>query len=150
LKQGWWPVFAVWAVVALAALFFGPQPGVHPAGTAADHAFGLHAPEERIADAQVNDLKRAAPWGRAKAPIGAAGVQAGDEPPPLTPPDWRILAVVAGESDRFVSVQQGKQPPVELRVGQRLPDGSVIRRIEADALYLVVRGNQRILRVVGE
>ncbi len=150
MKRAWWPVFALWAVVALIALLFGPRPGVDATSRAGDHASGLRTPEERNAEAQVNDLKRAALWGRPRAPIGLPGMPAGEDQSPLTPPDWRIVAVVAGESDRFVTVQQGTQPAVELRVGQRLPDGSTIRRIEAGAIYIVVRGNQRILRVGGE
>jgi hypothetical protein len=150
LKQAWWPVFALWAAVALGALLIGPRPGIDAVRATGDRASGLRVAEQRNAQTQISELKQAALWGGPRAPIGVPGLPAADDQPALTPPDWRIVAVVAGESDRFVTVQQGTQPAVELRVGQHLPDGSTIRRIEADALYIVVRGNRRILRIGGE
>ncbi len=146
---GWRGVAAVWAAAAALAVAFGPRATEPAALVGADLPPRVPDLVARDAEAQIAALKSAALWGAAAAPTvpggGAAGAPAEAA---LTPPDWRIVAVVSGQSDRFVVVKTADQPEThELRVGQSLPDGSQIRRIEPTALYLLVHGQKRILRI---
>jgi hypothetical protein len=143
---GWRIVIIVWMAVAALALAFGPRAAPTTALTGADELPQLPEPKPRDAEAMTDALRAAQLWG-APRPLGVLPGAAVAGEAPLTPPDWRIVAVVSGSHDRFVSVRQGEQPPVELRVGQSLPDGSQIRRIEPTALYLIVRGKKRVLRI---
>lgn len=76
----------------------------------------------------------------------ASGAPAGPTQP-LTPPDWRIMAAVVAGNDRLALIRVGNEPPYELRVGDRLPGGAIIRGIEADRLTIELNGKRRILRL---
>jgi len=142
----WRMVFAVWAVAVAAALAFGPRASVPTTLVGADALPRLPSAAPRDAEAQIAALRKASLWGVPASAPPLPGIAAAE--PSLMPPEWRIVAVVAGSTDRFVVVQQANQPAMhELRTGQQLPDGSEIRRIEPAALYLIVRGNKRILRI---
>lgn len=143
---GWRSVLVAWLAVAALALAFGPRAAPPAALTGADEMPRLPELTSPDADALAEALRAARLWGPEKTDVALPGAGATGEEA-LTPPDWRIVAVVSGSHDRFVSVRQGEQPPVELRVGQNLPDGSEIRRIEPTALYLIVRGRKRVLRI---
>ena len=146
---GWRGVVAVWAAAAAFALAFGPRASEPAALVGADLPPRVPELTARDAEAQIAALKAAALWGAPGAPGAPGGAVAGaPAEPALTPPDWRIVAVVRGQSDRFVIVKVADQPELhELRIGQSLPDGSEIRRIEPTALYLIVHGMKRILRI---
>jgi hypothetical protein len=146
----WRGVAVVWAAAAALAVAFGPRATEPAALVGADLPPRVPDLPARDAEAQIAALKAAALWGAAAAPTGPGGGAAAgaSAEAALTPPDWRIVAVVSGQSDRFVVVKTADQPEThELRVGQSLPDGSQIRRIEPTALYLLVHGQKRILRI---
>jgi hypothetical protein len=82
-------------------------------------------------------------WGAAPAPAQAAAGPAA----PLTPPDWRILATAVSGADRVVLIRIGTEPPQELRVGDKLPGGAIIRAVQSDRLVLQLDGKRRILRI---
>lgn len=82
-------------------------------------------------------------WGAAPAPAqAAAGPSA-----PLTPPDWRILATAVSGADRIVLIRIGTEPPQELRSGDKLPGGAIIRAVQSDRLVIQLDGKRRILRI---
>jgi len=93
-------------------------------------------------------MKEMLPWGAPPLPPGVAAPVPVEVP--MTEPEWRILSAVTTASGAFVSVQVGKDPITEVRVGGALPDGSTIERIENDRLYLKVKGKKRILRLYPE
>lgn len=143
-------LFAVlWSLVAFAYWLVGPRAphaaSFHPSGD----DWQLAQPEFPDANVAWDDLKSRFIWGAPPPPPGVANAGKVEEPP-LTPPDWRILAAVNAGADRFVVIQVGKQPPVNVAAGEKLPDGSKLERIEADRLYLVVNGKKRILRIYPE
>jgi hypothetical protein len=82
-------------------------------------------------------------WGAAAPPPGApAGPTR-----PLTPPDWRILATVVAGKDRTALIRIGTEPAYELRIGDKLPGGAVVRDIGADRLIIELDGKRRALRL---
>lgn len=93
-------------------------------------------------------MKEMLPWGAPPPPPGVVAPVPVEVP--MTEPEWRILSAVTSTSGAFVSVQVGKDPITEIRVGGALPDGSTIERIENDRLYLKVKGKKRILRLYPE
>jgi hypothetical protein len=80
------------------------------------------------------------------ATAAAPGVPTGPAQP-LTPPDWRIMAAVIAGKDRSALIRVGSEPPYELRIGDKLPGGAIIRGIEADRLIIELNGKRRILRL---
>lgn len=88
------------------------------------------------------------PWGSPPPPPGLT--IAPDPPVPATKPNWRILAAVSAGEDSYVAVQIGKLPSTEIKIGQFLPDGSQVMRIDSDRLYLNIKGKKRILRLYPE
>lgn len=85
-------------------------------------------------------------WGATETPAQGAATQAVPARP-LTPPDWRILAAVVTAKERVVVVRIGAEYPQELRIGDALPGGAIIREIEPDRLVVQIDGRRRILRV---
>lgn len=139
----------LWLLVALAYWLAGPRPPLAASSHLAADDWQLVLPEFPDVNVAWDDLKSRFIWGAPPPPPGVANAGKVEEPP-LTPPDWRILAAVNSGADRFVVVQVGKQPPVNVAAGEKLPDGSKLERIEADRLYLVVNGKKRILRIYPE
>ena len=68
----------------------------------------------------------------------------------LTAPDWRVVAVAIRGAERVAIIQTGAQQPAELREGDKLPGGALIRRIEPDRLLLMIDGKRRALPVYKE
>ena len=83
-------------------------------------------------------------WGTAAPPPGAPGAGAAEKAP-LTPPDWRIIGMAINGPTRVVYVQVGKEPFMELSVGDKLPGGAEIKGIEPGRLLLLVDGKRRVL-----
>jgi hypothetical protein len=81
-------------------------------------------------------------WDASAAPGAATGPAQ-----PLTPPDWRIMAAVVAGKDRTALIRVGNEAPFELRVGDKLPGGAIIRGIEVDRLIIELNGKRRILRL---
>jgi hypothetical protein len=83
-------------------------------------------------------------WGTAAPPPGAPGAGV-VEKAPLTPPDWRIIGMAINGPTRVVFVQVGKEPFMELSIGDKLPGGAEIKGIEPGRLLLLVDGKRRVL-----
>jgi len=83
-------------------------------------------------------------WGTAAPPPGAPGAVA-VEKAPLTQPDWRIIGMAVNGPTRVVYVQVGKEPFMELSIGDKLPGGAEIKGIEPGRLLLLVDGKRRVL-----
>ncbi len=139
----------IWLLAAGLIFVFGPRPAQAPRTAHADAAV-WKLPELQLSDAEAawTELRVRQLWGAPPLPPGV-NVKA-QAPAPLTPPDWRILATVATGIEQYVIVQIGKTPPVNIKTGEHLPDGSVLARVEPDRLYLVVQGKKRVLRIYPE
>ena len=80
-------------------------------------------------------------------PAGPAPASGPDTPAqPLTRPDWRIVAIAIAGKERTAILRQGDNTQ-ELRVGDQLPGGAVIRSIEPDRLIIELSGKRRALRM---
>ena len=86
-------------------------------------------------------------WEVVAPPVGAAAGAAAAPGRPLTPPDWRIIAAVVAGNDRIALIRIGGEPVYELRIGDKLPGGAVIRDIEADRLIIELNGKRRALKL---
>ena len=75
-------------------------------------------------------------------PSGVPGAPA----QPLTRPDWRIVAIAIAGKERTAILRQGDNTQ-ELRAGDQLPGGAVIRGIEPDRLIIELSGKRRALRM---
>jgi len=80
-------------------------------------------------------------------PQAAAGAATPAASKPLTPPDWRIVAVAVSKEERVAMLSVGGERPQELRVGDQLPGGAIIRGIETDRLLIELNGERRLLRL---
>jgi len=141
-----WPVilpvlagsFALLAGIVAAA---GGEP---PKGLAAESEW---KPPEVPAGAFLKSARAVAAkglWGVAAPPPGTPGARA-VEKAPLTPPDWRIIGMTINGPARVVYVQVGKEPFMELSIGDKLPGGAEIKGIEPGRLLLLVEGKRRVL-----
>jgi hypothetical protein len=92
----------------------------------------------------ARDIAAKGLWGTAALPPGAPGAGA-VEKAPLTPPDWRIIGMAVNGPTRVVYVQVGKEPFMELSIGDKLPGGAEIKGIEPGRLLLLVDGKRRVL-----
>lgn len=79
-------------------------------------------------------LDKISPWGKLPAP---------GEQPSLNDPEWRFLGIVARGSERYVLIKIENQPELQLKVGDKLPGGSQILKIEDDSLCLLINGKKR-------
>lgn len=87
---------------------------------------------------QLAVLNGANLWG--KLPEGSAGASLND-------PEWRFLGAMARGAERYVLIKVENQPEQRLTMGDRLPGGSTILKIENDRLCLRVNGKKRRLDI---
>lgn len=83
-------------------------------------------------------LVKTNPWGKAAA---------WDSPQTVTQLSWRFLGVVQVGRERTVVIQVGEQPERQLRVGEALPGGSKILKIDVDALVVLDNGEKRTIEI---
>jgi len=67
---------------------------------------------------------------------------------PLTPPGWHFFGSYTVGAERYVLIKPDNQPEYALKVGDRLPGGSKILRIEKDAICILIHGKQRKLNTI--
>jgi hypothetical protein len=85
---------------------------------------------------------------RDSAEVGAPpAAEAAKSAAPLTPPDWRIVAVTIAGDEKVVFLRTGKERPVELKIGDALPGGARIVDIAADHLIIALDGRRLRLAV---
>ncbi len=141
-----WPVTVplLAGLVALLAGIVAASGGQPPKSPAA--ASDWKPPELPAGAFQKNARAVAAKglWGTAAPLPGAPGAGA-VEKAPLTPPDWRIIGMAINGPTRVVYVQVGKEPFMELSIGDKLPGGAEIKGIEPGRLLLLVDGKRRVL-----
>jgi hypothetical protein len=141
-------VLVTWLVAALLFWRFGPEPAPVALRDPQLAEWTIPTLPASTAEADWTDLKERLPWGAPPAPLGAVPAQVDEKP--LTPPDWRILAVVASGTDHYAVVRVGKNPAVNVNVNEHFPDGSLLKRVEPDRLFLVLKGRKRVLRIYPE
>lgn len=83
-------------------------------------------------------LSKTTPWGKLPEPV-EQGFAANT--------NWRLLGTFAVGLDRRVLMQLGTLPAQQLKVGDTLPGGSTILKIEPDSLCLSVNGKKRNLAI---
>lgn len=134
------------SLVCLAAVAGGwLSTSLPPRAAAADSAIDWRLPQWKapeVAQASRRLAERSI-WEPQAAASGAPGGAA----QPLTPPDWRIIAVAVTREERVAMLAVGSDRPQELRVGDRLPGGAIIRAIEPDRLTIELDGQRRLLRL---
>ena len=108
-----------------------PTPGPDPAGLA------LPAPPlpAQVAEADLQLLAATPMWGpRAARPASAEAAASAAQPEPV----WQLSGTYLAQGQRraVLSYDKRDRPSQSLNVGDRLPDGSQILRIEADRVQL--------------
>lgn len=95
------------------------------------------------ASAIISQLIGRTIWGES-----AAGAVPGNDKP-LTPPDWRIAAVIkTGNTNQLVITFNDNPSNLQtLSVGEKLPGGYPIIRIEQNWIVLSINGKQSMLAV---
>ncbi|MDY7539956.1 hypothetical protein RGU72_17005 [Undibacterium sp. 5I1] len=95
------------------------------------------------ASATISQLIGRTIWGES-----AAGAASGNDKP-LTPPDWRIAAVIKTSSANQLVITFNDNPSnlQTLNVGDKLPGGYPIVRIEQNWIVLSINGKQAMLAV---
>lgn len=61
------------------------------------------------------------------------------------PPQWRIVGITRNGAERFVLLAYEGQPVSQLTVGDALPDGLKIAKIEDDRFFVVTAENKKIV-----
>jgi hypothetical protein len=142
------PLLLIWFIAG--ALFWAIAPRPPEPEKASAQLADWTPPELDLSDPERawTDLRVRQIWGAPPPPPGVD--QKPEEPQPLTRPDWRILAAIAAGGEQYVVVRIGEEPPVNVKTGEHLPDGSLLARVEPDRLYLVFRGRKRVLRIYPE
>ena len=64
---------------------------------------------------------------------------------PLNEPEWRFAGVAVNGSEKTVIISAENQPLQMLRIGDQLPGGAKILRINEDHLCLSINGKKRKL-----
>lgn len=67
---------------------------------------------------------------------------------PLTPPGWRFFGSYSTGAERYLLIKPDNQPEYALKVGDQLPGGSKILRIEQDSICILLKGKQRKLYII--
>lgn len=82
-----------------------------------------------------------------KEPATEVGILAEDKP--LTPPDWRIVAVIKAAATNQLVISFSDKPNnlQNLKVGDKLPGGHSIMRIEQNWIVISMNGKQSMLPV---
>ncbi len=83
-----------------------------------------------------------------KEPVAAGNNPAAEEKP-LTPPDWRIAAVikVGGSNQMVISFKDNPNNLQTLNIGDKLPGGFPIVRIEQNWVVIAINGKHSMLSV---
>jgi hypothetical protein len=58
-------------------------------------------------------------------------------------PEWRVLGIAMSGAERFVLLSHEDKPVATLKIGDALPDGAKIIRIERDRIFVMTADNQK-------
>jgi hypothetical protein len=151
-------------VLLAAAVVLGWQAGDAPLmpPPSADRApWSLPPRPHSDAAAAMAALEARRPWGEVTSPAqaaAAAGAAGGAGQPNAAAASsaWRLAGIVERGQDHFALIASGVGPGLHLaylRVGDRLPDGSVLLRIATDSATIAnakASAQPRIYRLFGE
>jgi hypothetical protein len=114
-----------------------------------DDSWQLSQPTSIASDAALSEINRVGLWRSAAAPGATALVQ---DPPALTPPDWRIAGVFSQGDKPVALLIFDELPPrqQQLRVGDKLPGGAKILAITPDRVCILLGGKKRSLTIYRE
>lgn len=95
--------------------------------------------------AELALLSESTLWGPRSARPAAAGASGAASAAEAAAPSWRLSGVYASGEQRVLVLhfEQQAKPSQQLRVGDRLPDGSLLRAIEPDRVLVQPRGGSR-------
>lgn len=116
--------------VAFAEWLLVPSPPLPGTQAPAEEPWKLAQLPKAQPKSAVEVLNRVSLWGKLP------------EPEAQKPLEWRFLGVVAHGKERYVLIKIEGQPEQQLKVGDTLPGGSRILKIEDDALGLLTNGRK--------
>lgn len=118
-------------IAAITAWFGTPWPTPPRSTPQADETWMLPTLPEKASERYVTAISARNLW-------GAAVVEA-----PSTP-TWQIAGVVKSGKDRFLLLALENKPIETLKIGDKLPDGAKITRIEKDRFFVVTPDNKKL------
>lgn len=146
VRAFWWWWAAVVAV-ALAWMGAGTPAGAPAADIAVPGLVPLPALPASAAGsaAALALLSESTLWGPRSARPAAAGASGAAAAAEAAKPAWVLSGVYThgGQGVLVVHFDKLAQPSQQLRVGDRLPDGSLLRAIETDRVWVQPRGGSR-------
>lgn len=146
-----WLVYGLgaWGLWLLLALGLNGEPDGASSDAAADTPWGLSGPN-LDATPTANALQRLDAlqlWGKPAAAAGAsASAQSGNAAAKSTTA-WQLIGIAEEAGRRHALVKEGEGQWLRLQAGQVLPDGAVIRGIDASAIEVESQGRRRWVRL---
>lgn len=134
----------VWTLAAAITWFFA-EPGEMLIGLRQPQPFPKNYQwlQQQSQESAQASLENTAIW----------GIQRNGQPfPPPKPaqqteteknPEWLFLASIIRKNERYILIQIEKQPPIPLKEGELLPDGSKLIRITPKAYTIVTADGER-------
>lgn len=138
LRRRW----AVFGVLLLLAAFIEWQlvevPEMQKAFARAEEVWKLPQPVRPLPAKSLEVLAKTRPWGRGQ----TSGAQAA-----AGSPAWRIAGIAARGGERILLVRIDKQPVMQLKVGDSLPNGARIAAIGDDFVSIAEGETVRRLEI---
>lgn len=113
---------------------FVPNPPTPKAMALAEEPVDLMRTAKPQLDKALQILDKGSLWGKLPEPEAQTS--------PIDPP-WRFVGTMARGTERYVLVKVEGQPEKQLTIGDTLPGGSKILKIDGDTLCLFVNGKKR-------
>lgn len=134
-----------------AAGWWWHRPGDAPRTASAVSTTPLPVAIDNVAplpEAMANRVAAADPMGLNRVPPGAPN-GAVAAPPGVDNFVWRLAALVVRGAERYAVLTASGKPPLQLKVGETLPDGDRIKAIHADRIAIQSpRGRLRTLTLI--
>jgi hypothetical protein len=140
INNNLFPLLAALVVIIAASLWFAlPDPPPPPPLPNATEPWSL--PPARTASADqtgqaVQAITQRKLWGLSQAELASAAP---------APPQWRIVGIARNGNDRFVLLAFEGKPVSQLTVGDALPDGLKIAKIEDDRFFVFTADKKKIV-----
>ena len=126
------PLLITLMLIAAITAWFGTTGPTPPSSTPqADETWVLPALPENASRKYVTAINDRNLW-------GAAIVEA------PSAPEWHVAGVVKSGKDRFLLLALESKPIETLKIGDKLPDGAKITRIEKDRFFVVTPDNKKL------
>lgn len=111
------------AIIAATCWLLAPEPEPPRSAPARAEAWSLPQLPEHDSKKSIESIAARNIWGVVDEKAAKA-------------PEWNVLGIVRSGADRFVLLAYEGKPVETLKVGDALPDGSVIARIETDRFFV--------------